>query len=205
MDFCEETGKPYVLFNRDLPKRNALSCVAPSLERAGQLAAGLSALIGGRKAGGWIFSEGLSYTDMSAVNRTEAFLKELELRYPDMHLLGMSEITLQEKKDRAEVQRALGGEEKPDVIYIDNPADYSICELIAELDPEHLIPVITNDLIEKQLPLFESGIISATICQEPERQGAQPLELLFRYLAYGEVPPRNCLCELSIRILQNMR
>ena len=34
-------------------------------------------------------------------------------------------------------------------------------------------------------------IFSATVCQEPERQGAEPLRILFDYLALGMNPERN--------------
>ena len=44
-----------------------------------------------------------------------------------------------------------------------------------------------------------------TICQEPEKQGAKPLEILFRYLALGKMPDSPWYkTELSVRIAQNV-
>jgi LacI family transcriptional regulator len=54
--------------------------------------------------------------------------------------------------------------------------------------------------------MIRQGVISATVCQEPERQGAQPLEILFRYLAYGELPKEKMqYTNLSIHIVQNIQ
>jgi LacI family transcriptional regulator len=98
--------------------------------------------------------------------------------------------------------------EFPDVniVYVINPADYGICEAIYKADTEHRIRIITNDLVEEQAEMIRQGMISATVCQEPERQGAQPLEILFRYLAYGELPKEKMqYTDLSIHIVQNIQ
>ena len=53
--------------------------------------------------------------------------------------------------------------------------------------------------------MIDQGIISATICQEPEKQGEMPLEILFRYLAYGTAPKEKmCYTNLSTHIAQNL-
>ena len=198
---CRERGIPVVLYNQNLAGNPQLCYVGPDLKKAGRLACGLAALMGGKEARVWVFSEGLGG---GATQRLDAFREEMRQRYPKMKIIGLSEITLDDAHDEAEVERAFSGEEKPEVIYVDNPADYSICEKIARCDPEHRIALITNDLIDKERAMFEDGTISATICQEPEQQGSAPLDILFRYLAYGEVPPAHYECELSISILQSL-
>ena len=80
-----------------------------------------------------------------------------------------------------------------------------LCEIIHEEDKSHRIRIITNDLVGRQIKMVEDGIISATICQEPEKQGSKPLEILFQYLAYGRRPEqKNCFTSLSIHIAQNI-
>ena len=61
----------------------------------------------------------------------------------------------------------------PDVniVYVVNPADYGICEAICRADKNHQVRIITNDLVARQIPMIDQGIISATICQEPESKG----------------------------------
>ncbi len=91
-----------------------------------------------------------------------------------------------------------------EALYVVNPGDYSICEKISELDKEKKIKIITNDIIQKQKSLMDRGIIVATIGQQPEKQGALPLQILYDYIGLGIVPKEKYLTELSIRIKQNI-
>lgn len=80
-----------------------------------------------------------------------------------------------------------------------------MCEAIRKADPNQQISIITNDLAGRQIDMVRDGTISATICQEPARQGANPLQILFQYLAYGKKPARkNYYTKLSIHIAQNI-
>ena len=51
---------------------------------------------------------------------------------------------------------------------------------------------------------MDRGIIVATIGQQPEKQGALPLQILYDYIGLGIVPKEKYLTELSIRIKQNI-
>ena len=77
-------------------------------------------------------------------------------------------------------------------VYIANPGNYTICERLQEAAAEtagRKLVIITNDLIDAdQERMLREGIITATICQEPERQGARPLQILFDKIAYGKDP-----------------
>ena len=55
-----------------------------------------------------------------------------------------------------------------------------------------------------QYELFEKGIISATICQEPEKQGDMPLGILFDYFAYGKNPEPVNYTKSEIKISQSL-
>ena len=59
-------------------------------------------------------------------------------------------------------------------------------------------------MIQKQKSLMDRGIIVATIGQQPEKQGALPLQILYDYIGLGIVPKEKYLTELSIRIKQNI-
>ena len=56
-----------------------------------------------------------------------------------------------------------------DALYIINPGDYSICEEVEKLDKERRIKMITNDVINKQKPFMDRGVIAATIGQQPRK------------------------------------
>ena len=65
--------------------------------------------------------------------------------------------------------------------------------------------MITNDVVDSMKKMMKEGMIAATISQEPDVQGALPLELMFRYLAFDEAPvKKQCYTNLNIHILQNL-
>ena len=66
--------------------------------------------------------------------------------------------------------------------------------------------VITNDLVTaEQMQMLRDGRITATITQEPEKQGKKPLEILFRYLTMDRKPEHDWIkTRLSITIRQNL-
>ena len=91
-----------------------------------------------------------------------------------------------------------------DSIYVVNPGNYEICEKIAELDTGKKIRIITNDIVKEQKRLMDEGVIVATIGQQPERQGALPLQILYDYIGLGIVPEEKYYTELTIYIKQNI-
>ncbi len=201
--YCEENQVPYVFYNLQAEGFHELSYVGCDYEQAGRIAAGLTALTGGDQARVWMFSEAFDL-EGRLTKREEGFLQEVKNRYPKIRIMGHGTISGDRQKNRDEIQKMIACKEKINLVYIDNPADYSICRMIREADPEHAIRIITNDYVPEQMDeLFEEGIISATICQEPEMQGEQSLNLLFRYLAYGEIPEKEYRCKLSVHIAQN--
>ena len=91
-----------------------------------------------------------------------------------------------------------------DSIYVVNPGNYRICEEISKLDIEKRIKIITNDIVKEQKRLMDEGIIVATIGQQPEKQGALPLQLLYDYIGLGIIPQKYYYTELTIYIKQNI-
>ena len=53
--------------------------------------------------------------------------------------------------------------------------------------------------------MVAKDVISATICQEPLVQGSKPLDILFSYLATGDLPKSEYnYTAVDIRIKENM-
>ena len=65
--------------------------------------------------------------------------------------------------------------------------------------------VITFDEVPTTLEMLKDGIISATISQQPVRQGSRSLDILFEYLTSGILPEQEQnFVELSIKIRENI-
>ncbi len=195
---------PVVFYNTYIPDWEFLAYVGCDYGKAGRLAAGLSALAGGEDARVCIYSEGLP-TISSHEERVEGFCREAAERYPGMKILDIRSIEADKKKNELSVREMFQKFQDVNIVYVVNPRDYEICRMIARADTKRQVRIITNDLVEDQEDMLRGGMISATICQEPEKQGAMPLEILFQYLAYGTVPgERMYYTDLSIHIAQNL-
>lgn len=204
LDEIERRKLPVVFYNSMLENRECLAYVGCNYVDAGKLAAGLSALAGGEDAKICIYSEGFPGI-VSHDDRLRGFRQEAESRYPKMQILDVREISEDQIDNYLSALDMFQKFPDVNIVYVINPADYGICEAISRADEKHQVRIITNDLVDKQIKMIEKGIISATVCQEPEKQGAKSLDILFQYLAYGTIPEEKmCYTNLSIHIAQNI-
>ncbi len=206
LDRAQKKNIPIVFFNARFPDVNALAYVGCDYEKAGQLAAGLSALCAGEAAQVCIYSESSSAMEpISEAGRLNGFQQEIARRYPNMRILDMRTISDDQIDNYLSALDMFRQYPDVNIVYVINPRDYGICRAIHRADEKKQVRIIPNDLVDEQIKMLQDGIISATITQEPERQGAEPLDILFRYLAHGIVPNQEqCFTKLSIHIAQNV-
>lgn len=68
------------------------------------------------------------------------------------------------------------------------------------------LKIVTFDEVPSTVALLKRGVISATISQQPRRQGARSLEILFDALTTGELPEApEQFVEHAIRIRENIQ
>ncbi|HIT90091.1 MAG TPA: substrate-binding domain-containing protein [Candidatus Merdenecus merdavium] len=204
LDKAKERDIPVVFYNTIIPDRDYLAFVGCNYVDSGRMAAGLIALAGGEDAQVCIYTEGPTKV-RSCSDRLLGFQNEVEEKYPRMKLLEVCKISSNQIDNYLSVKDMIQKYPDVNIMYIVNPADYGICEAIHRADEKNQIKIITNDLVKEQVDMIRQGIISATVCQEPEKQGSKPLEILFNYLALGKTPEEKmCYTNLSIHIAQNI-
>lgn len=204
LEIARRRNLPVVFYNVLLQDREYLAYVGCDYVNGGRLAAGLSALAGGKHAKIYIYSEDKSGVT-SHDDRLKGFRQEIQEQYPEMEILGIGEISQNQIDNYLSAKEMLQKFPDVNIVYVINPGNYGICKAIARADEKQQISIITNDLVEEQREMVREGVISATVCQEPEKQGSMPLDILFRYLAYGNVPEEKmCYTHLSIHIAQNI-
>ena len=153
---------PFVFYNGLSEVRNCLAYVGCNYIDSGRLAAGLSALLGKEDARVCIYSEG-SEGIPSHTDRIRGFKKEAADRYPDMKILDIRPISANQIDNFLSAQEMFRIFPDVNIVYVVNPADYGICEAICRADKNHQVRIITNDLVARQIPMIDQGIISATI------------------------------------------
>ena len=82
---------------------------------------------------------------------------------------------------------------------------YGGCQAVLSLGRAEGMKIFAYDSVPTTLELVKSGIINATICQQPFKQGYLPLELLSRYLLEGIAPEQEYnYVDIDIRIKENL-
>lgn len=205
IDIMEKRGRPVIFYNEKIEGRRHLAYVGCDYRQSGKLAAGLCALAGSKEAQVCVFSEGLFEISVY-ISRMDAFNDERERSYPRMKVLGYFLIGSSREENLDLAKKMFEAHPNVNVVYVPNPGDYDICEAVYLADTKGQVKIITNDIVEPGAGMVERGIIAATIGQEPEKQGALPLDIIFKYLAFGEEPKEKDICTaLSIHIAQNIR
>lgn len=203
-DWARENGRPVVCYNIPLPDSNYLAYVGCDYIQAGKLAAGLCALISDGKGKVGIISEDDGKV-LSFRQRVLGFRKEVNNKYPDMEILDVYTAGVGSGGIREAVCRMLWEHPEMNTVYFINPGDYSACKMIHDAAQHPKVKIITNDLTEGQRQMVKNETITAAICQEPEKQGALPLEILFQYVVNGIIPEeKDIFVTLSIHIAQNV-
>lgn len=197
----EGRGTPMVFYNMDDQRAKRLCYVGCDYVRAGRLAAGLTALCTDRK--GTVLL--LTHHDLengSYRERKQGFYQELT-QYPQLKPFQEEAVVFQ-NGDCAQAVETVRRHPEINAVYIVNLGDFSICRSVYEAAGRP-ISIITNDLVPVQREMLRSGIISATMTQQPEVQGALPIQILSDYLLFEELPrAERIYTDLSIRIAQNM-
>ena len=192
---------PVVTVNTDIGGSKRMAYVGSDYFRGGCTAAGLLALMtsGDVKLGIITGSSNV----LCHTERIEGFCHTLKKSYPRIHVMEILENHDDEFKSYALTSRLLKEHPALDALFFSAAGVYGGCKAILEsgLHPR----VITFDEVPTTLEMLKKGVISATISQQPYRQGSRSLDILFEYLTSG-MPPENELnfVELSIKIRENV-
>ena len=78
------------------------------------------------------------------------------------------------------------------------------CRAAVESGRIDTMRIFTYDCVPSTKKLLDDGIITATICQQPYKQGYLPVELLSRYLIEGISCEEFHYTDIDIRIKENL-
>lgn len=174
---------PVVYYNIDSTFADRMCYVGCDYQKAGRLAAGVTALSIENKGNVAVISQP-AMSRYSYQERVIGFKEELQKYFPEVTIAKQIELDYREDEER--VIRQLK-ESIPDLkaVYLVNPGNYSLCKAIRK-EFSKGIRIITNDLVARDM--LGDGTIDVTITQDPLTQGSMPLQVLFDYLAYGKRP-----------------
>lgn len=199
IDRAVSADVPTCTFNTDSPISKRLFYVGADYRDAGRLAADLLC--------GWIGGQGnvafvLEKEDMYQFKEKVLGFREVLARHDRVRMTGPLKIN---RRSFAESVQALKKElSAVDGIYLASGELADFAEIIGGWGLD--VRLIGHDLTERVSDFLQKGIITATICQEPENQGYLAVKWLFDLIA-GEVEtvPSIYRCKLEIVTRENAK
>ena len=145
-------------------------------------------------------SHALYYHEMR-VKGCESVLQQ----YPNIHICEYIEAGDDEDISYHEVKRLLKQNKKIDILYFVTGGTTGGLQAIHELDQEERLKVYTFDQIPAVIDDLKSGLVVATIDQQPFAQGEISLRTLFESILSRQTPARKrIITELNIKNRYNI-
>lgn len=184
--FSQEYQIPILTFNSDLENTSRICFIGQNTKKSGQTAAGLMGEILDGKGKIMIIS---GYEEnLSLKNRSNSFIKEIELSYPQIEIIGIRYAYDDNWVAEKIAEEALKEHKDIRGFYITGSGVVGVCKAIKNAHKEKEIKVIANDFIEENINWLLDGTINFLIGQDAYTQGYESVNLLFRKFFYGEEP-----------------
>lgn len=198
-----EQGIKVVTVNTDIDGTGRLAYVGSNYYKAGETAAGLMAMITGGCARIGIVSGAENVLCHTA--RIEGFNSRVQACYP---ALKTTKVIYNHDDDFESFEKTKALlEENPeiDALYITAGGVFGACRAVTDLGRSGGIKIVCFDTVPTTQTMIRNRTILAAIDQQPLKQGAKALELLFEHLAM-DAPLVNefIYTENVIKILENL-
>lgn len=201
IDLLVSQGIPVVTVNTDICGSRRMAYVGSNYICGGQTAAGLFALMTGGETELGIITG--SQNVLCHSERIRGLTETLKSSYPRIHITKILENHDDEFESYALTKQLLQQNPCIDAIFFAAAGVFGGCRAIQESGRHP--KVVTFDEVPTTLDMLRTGVISATISQQPRRQGSLSLDLLFEYLTSGTLPAQEeNYVEHSIKIRENV-
>lgn len=195
IDSLIDDGKFVCTLNTDSPSSKRLFYVGCDYQNAGRLAAELMCKF--VRASGVVALLTDSWTSLQSKQKIIGFREGL-LDYPNVKMVGPLKI---ERSDVGGSLKALGPQLRElDGIYVSSAE----LESISKLGLDKSVVLIGHDMNPDIHRALKERTITASICQDPVRQGYQAVKKLFYHIAFGEhIDTRENITKLDVAMREN--
>lgn len=201
IDELVEQQIPVVTVNTDIDGSRRMAYVGSDHVQGGCTAAGLFALMteGDVELGIVTGSSNV----LGHAGRVMGLRRTLETSYPRIHITELVENHDDEFESYTLTRKLLEDHPNMNALFFAAAGVHGGCRAVLESGRHP--KVITFDEVPTTLEMLRLGVISATISQQPYRQGSKSLDILFEYLTSGVLPQEEMnIVELSIKIRENV-
>ena len=201
IDRFAEMKIPVITVNTDILSRR-MAYVGSNYRLSGETAAGLVSLMtfGDIHIG---IVTGSSHV-LCHSDRVDGFCSVLSQKGERIHIVETVENHDEEEESYEKVKALLAAHPDINVLYFAAGGVAGGCRAAQESGRLSQMHIFTYDCVPTTKKLLQEGIITATICQQPYKQGYLPVELLSRYLIEGIACEEINYTDIDIRIQENV-
>ena len=196
-------GFPVITANSDIPDCGRLAYVGSDYYKSGETAAGLMNLITGGNANvGVIIGSPMI---LCHSERLAGFTNYAEKAFEGLKVLAKAVNNDDDIDSYRVTSDMLVNFPEIDALFLAAAGVLGACRAVKDLGLAGKLKIVCYDAVPTTRELIREGVISATIGQQPARQGAQPLNLLFDCLGMGVMPEKEFYyTETEIKIRENL-
>ena len=135
--------------------------------------------------------------------RYEGFKEVIEKKRPDMKLLGIYNF----KQDGSQAYRRIRNlieTDEIDAVYASNVIVEDVARAVFDSGKSDKILIVGHDLTKPIQKYIETGVIDASIGQEPEKQGYEAINRLCKKLIMDEDISRDVYTKIEIALAENL-
>ena len=202
IDRLQDMGIAVITVNTDIVSKR-MAYVGSNYYLSGQTAAGLMGQMtfGDIKVG---IVTGSNHI-LCHSDRILGFTEMIKERYPRLQIVDTVENDDDDVESFEKVSRMLNDHPAIQALYFAAGGVYGGCQAVQSLGRTKDMRIFTYDSVSTTIELIKNGIITATICQQPYKQGYLPVDLLSRYLLEGIAPEQELnYVDIDIRIRENL-
>ncbi len=197
----KEAGIPVITVNTDIDGSSRIAYVGSDYIRGGNIAAGLMNLMTDGHASIGILSG--SEDVLCHTERIKGFRQTISASYPNLEVKDLRLHNDDEFVSYTMTQKMLQEHPEIDALFFVSAAVNGGCK--AAIESGRKLKIVTFDEVSTTRRMLNDGVISATISQRAAKQGYLSLELLFDYLATGQMPEHEFnYIEHAIKIRENL-
>lgn len=203
IDELWENGIPCVTINTDIPHSKRIAYVGSDYHKCGRIAANLLQLMTNQAVKVGIITG--SHNILCHEERIIGFSDYIADHHLPIEIIKIHENDDDDYKSYEAVSTLLAAHPDINALYFTAAGVYGGCRAIINAARKVPPVVITFDAVPTTKNMLKNGIVTATICQHPEEQGARSLALLVDYLLTGKLPEQSVIhMDLEIKIKESL-
>lgn len=197
------SGTPVAAVNSDLSGTGRLFYVGCNYPESGRTAAGIFSIVRHGPLKLLVITGSLKM--QGHIQRIDALKDELKTLGHDFSIVQIIEAGDDAEVAYRKTAEALKNNSGINGVYITSGGTEGVCRAICEAGLSGKIPVVSFDDIPTTRRYLRSGVITATICQEPFQQGYRSVKMLADYLMSGTAPKNDLnFTDTVIKIRENL-